>query len=93
MISESEIGTNTAENRDDQTLIPRHVWGHGGLKAFNNIKPTKRRRPSSFIIWSRPCSFLRPEREPKSEQKKMQDEYGLWIPLMSSRKDETAVWY
>ena len=23
----------------------------------------------------------------------MQDEYGLWIPLMSSRKDETVVWY
>ena len=50
-------------------------------------------RLCSFIIWSRPCSFLLPERETKSEQTKMQDEYGLWIPLMSSRKDETAVWY
>ena len=35
------------------------------------------------------------ERETRSEQTKMQDsdDHGLWIPLMSSRKDETAVWY
>ena len=35
------------------------------------------------------------ERETRSEQTRMQDsdDHGLWIPLMSSRKDETAVWY
>ena len=67
-----------------RTLAPRTRPYRGSL--------TQRRKPSRFIIWS-PCSYLRPERETKSEQTKMQDEYGLWIPLMSSRKDETAVWY
>ena len=35
--SESETGTETAKNRDNQAQTPRHVRGHRGLKAFIDI--------------------------------------------------------
>ena len=82
------------EPRRTKTLMIRHILrDKGGFKAFNIIQPTKRRRPSRSTVWS-PCSFLPPESGAESEQTKMPfDANGIRIPLLSSRKDETAVWH
>ena len=60
--------------------------------AQEHRTPRQRGDPNHAVLIPR---FIpsQPELETKSEQRKMQGEYGLWIPLMSSRKGETAVWY